>query len=122
MLLAGALPLAQQEKHSEMVMQLQHDKMEAQRLREEAAVEHSKAEEKIAQLEVQQDVKTSAAKVVEWHAKLGEMRLGQLKLTCTVERLQGEKKHLEDMLARTEKAFVKLEQDLVQVTRVRVPP
>lgn len=54
MLLAGALPLAQQEKHSEMVMQLQHDKMEAQRLREEAAVEHSKAEEKIAQLEVQQ--------------------------------------------------------------------
>ena len=68
------------------------------------------------------DVKTSAAKVVEWHAKLGEMRLGQLKLTCTVERLQGEKKHLEDMLARTEKAFVKLEQDLVQVTRVRVPP
>ena len=54
MLLAGALPLAQQEKHSEMVMQLQHDKMEAQRLREEAAVEHSKAEEKITQLEVQQ--------------------------------------------------------------------
>ena len=54
MLLAGALPLAQQEKHSEMLMQLQHDKMEAQRLREEAAVEHSKAEEKITQLEVQQ--------------------------------------------------------------------
>ena len=68
------------------------------------------------------DVKTSAAKVVEWHAKLGEMRLGQLKLTRTVERLQGEKKHLEDMLAGTEKAFVKLEQDLVQVTKVRVPP
>ena len=66
------------------------------------------------------DVKTSAAKVVEWHAKLGEMRLDQLKLTRTVERLKEEKKHLEDMLARTEKAFLKLEQDLVQVTRVGV--
>ena len=60
--------------------------------------------------------------MVEWHAKLGEMRLGQLKLTRTVERLQEEKKHLEDMVASTEKAFVKLEQDLVQVTRVRLYP
>lgn len=67
------------------------------------------------------DVKTSAAKVVEWHAKLGEMRLGQLKLTRTVERLQEEKRHLEDMVSSTERAFVKLEQDLVQVTRVRPP-
>ena len=54
MLLAGALPLSQQEKHSEMVMQLRQDKVEAQRLREETAREHSKAEEKVAHLEVQQ--------------------------------------------------------------------
>ena len=54
MLLAGALPLAQQEKHCELVRQLQQDRMEAQKLREEAAREHSKAEEKVALLEIQQ--------------------------------------------------------------------
>ena len=57
---------------------------------------------------------------MEWHAKLGEARLREMKATRSVERMEGRVRHLEEVLAESERAFGKLERDLVQVTKVHV--
>ena len=56
---------------------------------------------------------------MEWHAKLGEARLREMKATRSVERMEGRVRHLEEVLAESERAFGKLERDLVQVTKVQ---
>ena len=58
---------------------------------------HTHSQEKLLQLETQhgnlqelmaslRDTKSAAAKLTEWHAKLGEMRLQEMKLNRAVER------------------------------------
>ena len=61
---------------------------------------------------------STTAHLTEWHSKLGEMRLVELKLTRCNEQLQEEVKHLENVVSASEKAFSKLEQELVTVTKV----
>ena len=78
-------------------------------------LQHSNLQELMASLK---DSKSTAAKLTEWHAKLGEMRLQEMKLGRALERERGRVKHLEGLVGTSEKAFTKLEQDLVQVTKV----
>lgn len=61
---------------------------------------------------------SAAARLTEWHAKLGNLRLVELRLTRTNQQLNERVMHLEGVVSASEKAFIKLEQDLVTVTRV----
>ena len=55
-------------------------------------LQHSNLQELMASLK---DSKSTAAKLTEWHAKLGEMRLQEMKLSRALERERGRVKHLE---------------------------
>ena len=61
---------------------------------------------------------SAAARLTEWHAKLGDLRLVELRLTRTNQQLSERVKHLEDLVSASEKAFTKLEQNLVTMTKV----
>ena len=61
---------------------------------------------------------SSTARMTEWHAKLGELRLVELRLTRTNQQLNERVKHLEEVVSTSEKSFAKLEQELVIVTKV----
>ena len=63
---------------------------------------------------------SAAARLTEWHSKLGELRLVELRLTRTNQQLSEQVKHLEDVVSTSERAFNKLEQELVSVTKVCV--
>ena len=63
---------------------------------------------------------SAAARLTEWHAKLGNLRLVELRLTRTNQQLTERVAHLEGVVSASEKAFTKLEQDLVTVTKVSV--
>lgn len=63
---------------------------------------------------------SGAARLTEWHAKLGELRLVELRLNRTNQQLTERVKHLEGVVDASEKAFTKLEQQLVAVTKVCV--
>ena len=62
---------------------------------------------------------SAAARLTEWHAKLGELRLVELRVTRTNQQLQERVKHLEDLVTESERSFSKLEHELVSVTKVR---
>lgn len=59
-----------------------------------------------------------SARLTEWHSKLGELRLVELRLTRSNQQLNEKIKHLEDVVNSSERAFTKLEQELVAVTKV----
>ena len=61
---------------------------------------------------------SASVRLTEWHSKLGELRLVELRLTRSNQQLNEKVKHLEDVVATSEKAFTKLEQELVSVTKV----
>ena len=58
-------------------------------------LQHSNLQELMASLK---DSKSTAAKLTEWHAKLGEMRLQEMKLSRALERERGRVKHLEGLV------------------------
>ena len=79
---------------------LQEDKGKLERELRKAKTDREAAEDKMAELKLQheglqelmatlKDVK-GAAKVTEWHAKMGEIRLQDLKLNRAITRLQEE--------------------------------
>ena len=61
---------------------------------------------------------SSAARLTEWHAKLGELRLVELRLNRANQQLSERVKHLEEAVSTTEQSCAKLEQDLVTLTKV----
>lgn len=61
---------------------------------------------------------SAATRLTEWHAKLGDLRLVELRLTRTNQQLNERVVHLEGVVGTSEKTFTKLEQDLVTVTKV----
>lgn len=62
---------------------------------------------------------STTSRLTEWHAKLGEMRLVELRLSRANEKMKEKIKHLEDLVATSESSFAKLEQELVTITKVR---
>ncbi len=63
---------------------------------------------------------SATARLTEWHAKLGNLRLVELRLTRTNQQLHERVKHLEGVVSANETSLSKLEQDLVTITKVHI--
>lgn len=124
---SGALPLMKQEKFAETMRSLHEDKHKLEGELKKARTDREAAEDKLAELKLQHDglqelmctLKDGkgAAKVTEWHAKMGEIRLQDLKLNRAITRLQEELKHLENMTKVQERTISDLEDENVQLAK-----
>ncbi|XP_046705257.1 centrosomal protein of 290 kDa isoform X3 [Silurus meridionalis] len=121
---SGALPLSQQEKFSSTMLQMQEDRARAREEARRAQEERRAAEGKAQELELQlkgleeltatlKDVK-GAQKVTEWHKKLEEVRLQDLRKNRELVARREEIKYLKNMVAEQERSISSLEEELVQ--------
>ncbi|KAE8615304.1 hypothetical protein XENTR_v10008473 [Xenopus tropicalis] len=121
---SGALPLAQQEKFSKTMMQLQNDKLKTIHEMERVQQERREAENHSVELELKlkgleelistlKDAR-GAQKVTEWHRRIEELRLQDLKLSRELSQKKEEIKYLNNMISEQERTISILEEDLVQ--------
>ncbi|XP_043083956.1 centrosomal protein of 290 kDa isoform X2 [Puntigrus tetrazona] len=121
---SGALPLAQQEKFSNTMLQLQEDKARAREEAHKAEEERRKAEGKAQELELKlkgleeliatlKDAK-GAQKVSEWHKKLEDVRLLEMRQSRELGAQREEIKYLKNIVAEQERTISSLEEELVQ--------
>nr|XP_029523284.1 centrosomal protein of 290 kDa isoform X1 [Oncorhynchus nerka] len=121
---AGALPLAQQEKFSQTMMRLQEDRGTAQEEKRRAEEERRRMEGKAQELELRlkgleeliatlKDVK-GAQKVNEWHKKIEEVRLQELRRGRELGVQREEISYLRSLVAEQERTIRTLEDDSVQ--------
>uniref|UniRef100_A0A674I1K8 Centrosomal protein 290 n=1 Tax=Terrapene triunguis TaxID=2587831 RepID=A0A674I1K8_9SAUR len=124
---SGALPLAQQEKFSKTMIQLQNDKLkimeEVQRAQEERRNIENRAMEmelKVKGLEeligTLKDTR-GAQKVIEWHMKMEELRLQELKLNRESVKQKEEMKYLNNIISEYERTISNLEEEIVQQSK-----
>ncbi|XP_069714541.1 centrosomal protein of 290 kDa [Phaenicophaeus curvirostris] len=121
---SGALPLAQQEKFSKTVIQLQNDKLKvleevqhAQQERRNAENRALEADLKLKSLEelvnALKDTR-GAQKVIEWHMKMEELHLQELKLNRELVKQKEEVKYLRNIISEYEHTINTLEEEIVQ--------
>uniref|UniRef100_A0A667YHJ9 Centrosomal protein 290 n=1 Tax=Myripristis murdjan TaxID=586833 RepID=A0A667YHJ9_9TELE len=121
---AGALPLPQQEKFSVTMTRLHEDRAKAQEEKRKAEEERRKAEGKAEELEVRlrgleelistlKDVK-GAQKVTEWHKKMEEAHLLQLRKGRELGVQKEEIRYLKSLVEEQERTIRSLEEDIVQ--------
>ncbi|KAJ7329890.1 hypothetical protein JRQ81_016064 [Phrynocephalus forsythii] len=121
---SGALPLAQQEKFSKTMIQLQNDKIKTMEEVQRAQHERRNAETRALELEVKlkgleeltatlKDTR-GAQKVVEWHMKIEELRLQELKLNRELAKKNEEIKYLNNIISEYEHTASNLEEEIVQ--------
>ncbi|XP_067349955.1 centrosomal protein of 290 kDa isoform X4 [Channa argus] len=122
---AGALPLAQQEKFSVAMMGLQEDRVKAQEERRKAEEERRRAEGRAEELELRlqgleelistlKDIK-GAQKVTEWHKKMEEVRLQELRKGRELVVQKEEIRYLKNLVEEQERSIGMLEGDIVQL-------
>ncbi|XP_028285706.1 centrosomal protein of 290 kDa [Parambassis ranga] len=121
---AGALPLPQQEKFSVTMVNLQEDQARAQDEKRKAVEERRRAEGRAEELELRhrgleelistlKDVK-GAQKVTEWHKKMEEARLQELRKGRELVVQKEEIKYLKNLVEEQERTVRSLEEELVQ--------
>ncbi|CAM4734524.1 unnamed protein product [Leuciscus chuanchicus] len=121
---SGALPLAQQEKFSNTMLHLQEDKARAREEAQKAAEERREAEGKAQELELKlkgleeliatlKDAK-GAQKVIEWHRKLEEVRLLEMRQSRELNTQREEIKYFKNIMAEQERTISGQEEELVQ--------
>ncbi|KAH0616729.1 hypothetical protein JD844_028086 [Phrynosoma platyrhinos] len=121
---SGALPLAQQEKFSKTMIQLQNDKLKMLDDIQHAQQERRNAEMRALELEMKlkgleeliatlKDTR-GAQKVIEWHMKIEELRLQELKLNRELATKKEEIKYLNSILSEYERTISNLEEEVVQ--------
>ncbi|XP_067998901.1 centrosomal protein of 290 kDa isoform X8 [Melanerpes formicivorus] len=121
---SGALPLAQQEKFSKTMIQLQNDKLKVLEEVQQAQEERRNAENRALELELKlkgleelvsalKDTR-GAQKVIEWHMKMEELRLQELKLNREVVKQKEEVKYLHNIISEYESTITNLEEEIVQ--------
>ncbi|XP_054242737.1 centrosomal protein of 290 kDa [Indicator indicator] len=121
---SGALPLAQQEKFSKTMIQLQNDKLKALEEVQHAQEERRNAENRALELELKlkgleelisalKDPR-GAQKVIEWHMKMEELHLRELKLKREVVEQKEEVKYLRNIISEYESTINNLEEEIVQ--------
>uniref|UniRef100_UPI00398F0659 centrosomal protein of 290 kDa isoform X6 n=1 Tax=Pristiophorus japonicus TaxID=55135 RepID=UPI00398F0659 len=121
---SGALPLAQQEKFSETMVQLQNDKLKIMQDVKHAQEERGAAEDKALELQLKlkgleelmgslRDAK-GAQKVTEWHKKMEELRLQDLKMNRSINKQKEEIKYLNNIITEQERTINNLEEETVQ--------
>ncbi|XP_064011013.1 centrosomal protein of 290 kDa isoform X5 [Pogoniulus pusillus] len=121
---SGALPLAQQEKFSKTMIQLQNDKLKvlekAQRAQEERRKEENRALELELKLKGLEELISAlkdtrgAQKVIEWHMKMEELHLQELKLNRELAKQKEEVKYLQNIISEYECTINNLEEEMVQ--------
>ncbi|XP_029993086.1 centrosomal protein of 290 kDa isoform X11 [Sphaeramia orbicularis] len=126
---AGALPLQQQEKFSVTLVSLQEDRAKAQEEMRKAEKERRKADGRAEELEVRlkgleelistlKDVK-GAQKVTEWHKKMEEARLQELRKGRELVVQKEEIRYLKNLVEEQEKTIRLLEEDIVQQNTIQ---
>ncbi|NXY64641.1 CE290 protein, partial [Callaeas wilsoni] len=121
---SGALPLAQQEKFSKTMIQLQNDKLKILEDVQHAQQEHRNAENRALELELKlksleelvsalKDTR-GAQKVIEWHTKMEELHLQELKLSRELVKQKEEVKYLRNIISEYECTISNLEEEIVQ--------
>ncbi|XP_056307502.1 centrosomal protein of 290 kDa [Danio aesculapii] len=121
---SGALPLAQQEKFSNTMLHLQEDRARVREDAQMAEEERRKAEGKAQELELKlkgleeliatlKDAK-GAQKVSEWHKKLEDVRLLEMRQSRELNTQREEIKYLKNCVAEQERTIMDLEEELVQ--------
>ncbi|NXO10570.1 CE290 protein, partial [Oriolus oriolus] len=121
---SGALPLAQQEKFSKTMIQLQNDKLKILEEVQHARQERRNAENRALELELKlksveelvsalKDTR-GAQKVIEWHMKMEELHLQELKLSRELVKQKEEVKYLRNIISEYECTINNLEEEIVQ--------
>ncbi|NXR65992.1 CE290 protein, partial [Rhadina sibilatrix] len=121
---SGALPLAQQEKFSKTMIQLQNDKLKILEEVQHAQQERRNAENRALELELKlksleelvsalKDTRGSQ-KVIEWHMKMEELHLQELKLSRELVKQKEEVKYLRNIISEYECTISSLEEEIVQ--------
>ncbi|XP_010022741.1 PREDICTED: centrosomal protein of 290 kDa, partial [Nestor notabilis] len=125
---SGALPLAQQEKFSKTMIQLQNDKLKILEEVQHAQQERRNAENRALEMELKlksleelvsalKDTR-GAQKVIEWHMKMEELHLQELKLNRELIRQKEEVKHLQNIISEYERTINNLEEEIVQQNKL----
>ncbi|NXF76372.1 CE290 protein, partial [Sclerurus mexicanus] len=121
---SGALPLAQQEKFSKTMIQLQNDKLKILEEVQHAQQERRNAENRALELELKlksleelvsalKDTR-GAQKVIEWHMKMEELHLQELKLNRELVKQTEEVKYMRNIISEYECTISNLEEEIVQ--------
>ncbi|XP_039724937.1 centrosomal protein of 290 kDa isoform X5 [Pteropus medius] len=121
---SGALPLAQQEKFSKTMIQLQNDKLKIMQEMKNSQQEHRNMENKTMEMELKlkgleelistlKDAR-GAQKVISWHVKIEELRLQELKLNRELVKDKEEIKYLNNIISEYEHTIGSLEEEIVQ--------
>ncbi|NXI80892.1 CE290 protein, partial [Rhipidura dahli] len=125
---SGALPLAQQEKFSKTMIQLQNDKLKIVEEVQHAQQERRNAENRALELELKlknleelvsalKDTR-GAQKVIEWHMKMEELHLQELKLSRELVKQKEEVKYLRNIVSEYECTISNLEEEIVQQNKL----
>ncbi|PWA24537.1 hypothetical protein CCH79_00011844 [Gambusia affinis] len=126
---AGALPLRQQEKFSLATLKLQEDRAKAQEERRAAEEERRRAEGRAQELEEKlrgleelistlKDVK-GAHKVMEWHKRMEEARLQELRKGRELAVQKEEISYLKKLVEEQDRTVRSLEEDIVQLNSLQ---
>ncbi|KAM6092127.1 centrosomal protein of 290 kDa [Theristicus caerulescens] len=121
---SGALPLAQQEKFSKTMIQLQNDKLKILEEVQHAQQERRNAENRALEMDLKlksleelvsalKDTR-GAQKVIEWHMKMEELHLQELKLNRELVKQKEEMKYLRNIISEYERTINNLEEEIVQ--------
>uniref|UniRef100_G1T822 Centrosomal protein 290 n=1 Tax=Oryctolagus cuniculus TaxID=9986 RepID=G1T822_RABIT len=121
---SGALPLAQQEKFSKTMIQLQNDKLKIMQEMKNSQQERRNMENKTLEMELKlkgleelistlKDAR-GAQKVINWHMKIEELRLQELKLNRELVKDKEEIKYLNNIISEYEQTISSLEEEIVQ--------
>ncbi|NXN42834.1 CE290 protein, partial [Rhinoptilus africanus] len=121
---SGALPLAQQEKFSKTMIQLQNDKLKILEEVQHAQQECRNAEDRALEMELKlksleellsalKDTR-GAQKVIEWHMKMEGLHLRELKLNRELVKEKEEVKYLHNIISEYERTINNLEEEIVQ--------
>ncbi|XP_044797785.1 centrosomal protein of 290 kDa isoform X3 [Bubalus bubalis] len=121
---SGALPLAQQEKFSKTMIQLQNDKLKIMEEMKNSQQEHRNLKNKTLEMELKlkglEDLISTlkdargAQKVISWHTKIEELRLQELKLNRELVKDKEEIKYLNNIISEYENTISSLEEEIVQ--------
>ncbi|XP_036068091.1 centrosomal protein of 290 kDa isoform X4 [Oryzias melastigma] len=122
---AGALPLPQQEKFSVAMLRLHEDRVKAQEERKKAEEEKQRAQGRAEELELRlqglqelistlKDVK-GAQKVSEWHKRMEEARLQELRKGRELAVQKEEIRYLKNLVGEQEQTIRTLEEEIVQL-------
>ncbi|XP_036373669.1 centrosomal protein of 290 kDa [Megalops cyprinoides] len=121
---AGALPLRRQEQLSHTLQQLQEELRRGQEEAQRAGQERRRAEQRAQELELRhsgleeliaslKDGK-GAQKVTEWHRRMEELRLQELRQGRELSALREEQRHLQGVVTQQEQHIRSLEEELVR--------